>query len=237
MLLNSGFWQQHITDILSRQHIPIVVGGTGMYLKVLLDGIFENSGTLEQVRIGLEEEFRQHGLCHMYQALKESDPEAAAKIHPHDARRILRALEVFRSTGTPISVLQKRTEGIWGKYDIAVFGLNRDRAQLYQRIDDRVEQMFHGGLIDEIRSLQTKKLSRSAGSIIGIKEIRSYLAGDISLDEAKAEMKKNTRRLAKRQLTWFRAEKRMRWIDIAEGETAAQVGKRILQVVKREKVC
>jgi tRNA dimethylallyltransferase len=223
--------QECIEKIFLKNSIPIIVGGTGMYLRALLDGIFKGERVPEAVRQALEEELASGGQDRLYQELQEKDPVAAAKIHYNDTRRIIRALEVCRFTGSPISNLQKEADGLWGKYDIAFFGLNMDRKRLYDQIDRRVDQMFDQGLIDEIQMLQGKKISRTAGAIIGIKEVSAYLSGRFSLHEAKEEMKKNTRRLAKRQLTWFRMEKRLRWIDIAENESIEQAAENILHIL------
>jgi tRNA dimethylallyltransferase len=163
--------------------------------------------------------------------LNAIDPEAAEKIHPNDARRIIRALEVYRQTGRPISQLQHETQGLWGRHDIAMFALTMDRDRLYERIDKRVDNMFEEGLVDEIKSIQSTVLSKTAQAVIGIKEVQQYLAGESSLDQAKQEMKKNTRRLAKRQLTWFRSEHRIKWIEIGDGESADQTAYRILQAL------
>lgn len=220
-----------IDDVLSRGKIPIIVGGTGMYMKALLDGIFEGPVVSEDVRKGFEEELERKGNAIMHQELKSVDPEAAGKIHLNDVRRILRALEVYHCTGTQISQLQKEAKGLWGDYDISNFGLRMDRKKLYGWIDARVDEMFDSGLLDEIRSIQGVSLSRTAQAIIGIKEVRAYLSGEWALDQAREEMKKNTRRLAKRQLTWFRSEKRLQWIDIGADENAEGVAKRIFKKI------
>ncbi len=218
-----------VEDILARGGVPIIVGGTGMYLKALLDGIFEGAETNENVRRGLLKEAEDLGTAAMHARLKTVDPVAAERIHPNDLRRIIRALEVHQITGEPISQLQKNTSGLWARYKIFIFGLTMDRERLYRRIDERVEQMVESGLLDEMHGLADVPLSRTAQAIIGIQEMMSYLKGDCPLEEAKGAMKQNTRRLAKRQLTWFRAEKRLQWIDVEKHATIQSVAEHIIQ--------
>jgi len=215
-------------DIRRRQKPVVVVGGSGMYMQILLDGIFTEETRRPELRLQIQKRIEAEGNAAVYAELKEIDPAAAAKIHPNDSRRIIRALEVFYSADKTISQMQKARQGWWGAEDIRIFMLNRPRAELYERINLRVEEMFEQGLEKEIRALEGVKLSRSAQAIIGIKELRKFIAGECSLAEAKEEMKMNTRRLAKRQMTWFRKEKRLTWLDIGEGESAPEVAQRIL---------
>jgi len=155
--------------------------------------------------------------------LKQMDPQAASKIHPNDARRIIRALEVAMTAGEPISGLQKKRDGLWGKYDISIFGLNRERWQMYRRVEERIDRMVEEGLVDEVRALSALPLSRTASTLIGIPEVTGYLKGEYDLGRAKYLMKLNTRHFVKRQLTWFRRDKRIQWINIKENETAQQI--------------
>jgi len=225
--------RQAIDDIQQRGQPVVVVGGTGMYMKVLLDGIFaDHSG--DPLIVGqLQADLERHGSAVLHEQLTAVDPEAARKIHVNDARRIMRALEVYHATGMPISRLQQQTQGLWGRKGVFVFGLDMNREDLYHRIEDRVEMMFREGLVQEIQSLSEISLSRTAQAIIGIKEVRRYLLGEWTLDQAKEEMKKNTRRLAKRQMTWFRAERRLQWIPISRGQGAGSAAQRIMEEVER----
>ena len=217
-----------IKAIHARGKIPIVVGGSGMYLAVLLDGIFKDGRKDSTLRKTLEIQAGQEGNEAVYEMLLKADPEAARKIHANDARRIIRALEVFLSRSQPISVLQKNRQGLWGKFDIKIFALNRSRDELYELINQRVEKMFHSGLVEEIRRLLGMKLSRSAEQIIGIKEVKGFLNGQYDLERAKYLLKLHTRHYAKRQLTWFRKDKRLQWMMIQPMETTAQTVERIL---------
>ncbi|HQJ15480.1 MAG TPA: tRNA dimethylallyltransferase, partial [Candidatus Omnitrophota bacterium] len=145
------------------------------------------------------------------------------KIHPNDARRIVRALEVYEITGKPISELQKTRRGLADEFDVRIFCLDLQRDELYRRIDERVELMFSRGLIPEVKRLLKKRLSRTASRAIGVSEVAAYLAGRISRDGAALLMKKNTRNYARRQMTWFRKDRRIEWIRVFPGETAAAV--------------
>ena len=155
------------------------------------------------------------------------DPAAAQKIHPHDTKRIIRALEVSRIGGRPISELHKKRSGLWGKYPIKIIALNRPRPELYDRINNRVDQMFEDGLVDEIKSLLTKPWGLTARGIIGYKEIKGFLDGEYHIDIAKNLMKLHTRHFAKRQLTWFRRDKRLDWVMITPRDTPAGVADKI----------
>ncbi len=220
-----------VDDVMARGRFPIVVGGTGMYLKALLDGIFEGVEADESIRKDLLAEAEADGTDALHAKLRAVDASAAAKIHPNDLRRIVRALEVYRVSGRPISQLQQNTQGVSARYKIFMVGLTMEREELYRRIDDRVEQMIRLGLLEEVRALNGVPLSRTAQTVIGIQEMRAYLNGGCSLEEAKDAMKKNTRRFAKRQLTWFRAEKRLRWIDAGKHVTIQSVADHVVQLI------
>lgn len=216
-----------MNEILSRNRRVIIAGGTGMYAKALLDGIFDIDAIPQDIKEELSREKCGKGLDFLYKELSSVDTLAASRIHPNDERRILRALEVYRFTGVPISELQKKTSGLWGQYPVAVFGLEMDRELLYDRINKRVEKMFEAGLMDELVRIKDVALSKTARAIIGLKEVGAYLNGQYSLEEAKEEMKKNTRHLAKRQLTWFKADKRIRWILMDEHEPIELITEKI----------
>jgi len=189
----------------------IVCGGSGLYIKALLDGIFKGVGEDSQLRKELEEKAEKFGKEYLYEELRKVDPETAAKAK--DLRRIIRALEVYRLTGVPLSKKKKEAEGLWEKLPIKIFGLNFKREMLYERINKRVDNMFEAGAVEEVKELLKLNLSVTAEKIIGIKEISGYLKGEYNIEQAKELMKKNTRNFAKRQLTWFRADKRIEWIE------------------------
>jgi len=214
-------------SIIKKGKVPLFVGGTGLYMSVLLDGIFKTGPIDEKIRQRLLAEAARLGSTHLHAQLKKVDPEAAEIIHPHDTRRIIRALEVYRGTGKPISELKKERRGLVDEFDVQVFCLNLERNKLYGRINRRVEKMFKEGLMDEARRILNRRLSRTASFAIGLKEIRDYLDGRISEKEAKELIKKNTRNYAKRQLTWFRKDKRIIWINIKESDAPKLTGERI----------
>ncbi|MFC1631663.1 tRNA (adenosine(37)-N6)-dimethylallyltransferase MiaA [Candidatus Omnitrophota bacterium] len=219
--------EEIIAKIHKRKKIPLIVAGTGLYLKALLDGLFVGPGQSKPLRQEFYQLAKKYGSAYLYQRLKRNDPEAAANIHPHDLRRIVRALEVYQLSGQPISKLQKSLTGIKDKYAVSTFGLIRPRQELYARIDKRVEWMFSRGLVAEIKKLSKLRLSKTAKSLLGYKEVLDLLKGKCSRDQAKELLKKNTRRYAKRQLTWFRKQKNVHWIEIGSGDSPAAVAKRI----------
>ena len=212
-----------VRNILAAGKVPVIAGGSGMYMQILLDGIFKEGKKDSSVREGLKARLQEQGSLALYTELQKVDRETADKIHPNDARRIIRALEVYRTTQQPLSQVQKKRSGLWGKYDVRLFALDRPREELYARINQRVDAMFDAGLVKEIQGLEHRPLSKTAASIIGIKEVRACLQGQDGLDEAKALMKMNTRRLAKRQLTWFRKEKRLKWIFLQKTDKVEEI--------------
>ena len=214
-------------DILKRGKIPLFVGGTGLYMSVLLDGIFITKASDPRLRERLYKLARNKGSLYLYNRLLRVDPAAAIKIHPNDARRIIRALEVFTATGKPISELQKNRKGLCADYDVKILCLGLEREQLYRRIDERVERMFKEGLLDEVKKLLLKKLSRTASAAIGIKELKGYFDGQYDLAQAKELIKLNTRRYAKRQLTWFRKDKRITWVKLTGNESPKETADKL----------
>ena len=222
-----------IQDIQARGKRPLIVGGSGMYMSVLLDGIFEGTPADEDLRAELTQELQVRGPAFLHERLKGLDAQAAAKIHPNDPQRIIRALEVVLSTGQPLSQLQPKREGLWGKMPIELFALNRPREELYQRVEARIDDMFTRGLVEEIKQVAALPLSVSASKIIGIPEVMGYLKGEYDLERAKYLMKLNTRHYVKRQLTWFRRDKRLTWIDITPGQSAQQIAEIIVGQIQQ----
>lgn len=216
-----------INEIIKRGKVTLVVGGSGLYMSILIDGIFKAKCQDKIIRHRLYKEAQKQGSKCLYERLKKFDPQAASKIHPHDTKRIVRALEVFETTGQPISKLQTQRKGLAGKYGVKIFCINMERDRLYRRIEERVERMFACGLAGEVKKLLKLKLSKTAYCAIGIKELKGYFDGLYDLDEAKRLVKRNTRLYAKRQLTWFRKDKRINWIYINEKEKPEDVAKRI----------
>jgi tRNA dimethylallyltransferase len=221
-----------IKDALSKGRLPLFVGGTGLYLSVVIDGIFRAKVKDKNIRRRLYQEAEARGSVYLYQRLRKIDPQAALKIHHHDTRRLVRALEVFESTGKPISLLQKQRSGITDKYAVRIFCLNLAREKLYQRIDARVEKMFRQGLVAEVKKLLKLKLSRTAACALGLKELRGYFEGKYDLAQAKSFLKRNSRRYAKRQLTWFRKDKRIEWVNISDKQSPQDIATIIAKKIK-----
>lgn len=224
--------ERAIEAVLKFKKVPVVVGGSGMYMKILLDGIFDGAPKNEELRKRLFEEAEQEDSEFLFRKLKELDPAAAQKIHPNDTKRLVRAIEVCVLNKQSISVLQKQRSGIWGKYPIQIFGLNRDRRALYRTIDERVDQMFDEGAVEEIEKLKNQSWSLTAKRTIGVREILAYLDGKTTLTQTRDLIKLHTRHYAKRQLTWFRAEKRLQWIELDENATSKATAMRILKEIK-----
>jgi len=203
-----------IADILQRGKLPLITGGTGLYINALIDGfLFPDQGENPMLRAQLEEKAHHDPLA-LYQTLQEVDPKAAAKLHPNDLRRIIRALEVYYTRGQPISELQAKM-GEQRKYTPVMIGLTRKRELLYQRIEQRVDQMVADGLVEEVKTLLQRYPSQpTALQAIGYKEIARFLHGELTLEEALALIKRETRRYAKRQWSWFRRDQRIVWYDL-----------------------
>ena len=203
-----------IDDIIERKKIPIIAGGTGLYVKGLIDGLFPAPEADLKFRKSLYDYASRYGAGRLHKKLERIDPESAELIHPNNVRRVVRALEIWHSTGRTMTELKRSTKGIAGKYSIKIFGLIASREKIYSDINDRVEKMFEDGVIDEVKRLSSKRLSPTAKAALGLKELLGYLKGKSSLERVKDLMKQNTRRYAKRQLTWFRADGRIRWFDV-----------------------
>ena len=205
-----------IEDITSRGKLPIIVGGTGFYIQAVLydiDFTAEEDNTYrdELSALGETEEGRQK----LYEMLKTEDPKAAEEIHPNNVRRVIRALEFKRNTGKPISEHNAQERAKESPYDFMYFVINMNRDTLYKRIDKRVDIMLKEGLIDEVHGLLSRGLNEEHVSMqgIGYKEICQYLRGELTKEESIELLKQNTRHFAKRQLTWFRRERDVIWVD------------------------
>lgn len=208
-----------IEDIRARGKTPLVVGGTGLYVRALADGIFEGPAADWGLREELMARERDKGPGTLHAELKAADPEAAARIHPSDLRRIVRALEVYHAGGMPITGFQKAHRAQNSGRPVRIAGLRRGRPELYERIDERVDAMMDAGLLDEVKTLRDAGCVRDMVSMqaLGYKQLMAFLDGEYSLDEAVRLIKRDTRRYAKRQFTWFNADGRVRWVELAGG--------------------
>jgi len=218
-----------VADIRLRGRESLFVGGTPLYLKSLLRGLFEGPPADWQLRQEIEEELAQVGQQALYERLRQVDPVAASNIHPRDTRRLIRALEVYRATGEPISHQQLQFEEGRPAEDCRVFVLRRGREELHQRIEARVETMVRAGLVEEVRRLTAAghQLGRTARQAVGYREALEYVAGQYDRQEMIARIKARTRRFAKRQGTWFRSLSECRFVDVAGEVNASSLAQQI----------
>ena len=208
--------KQYMDEIYQRGHIPILVGGTGFYIQAVLNDIdFSKDDDNHEIREKLEKLAAMEGAGYLHEKLKEVDPVSAVSIHANNVKRVIRALEYYELTGNRISDHNMEQKAKTSPYDFSYFVLNDFRELLYQRIDQRVEEMMDEGLVKEVKNLQSMGYDRSYVSMqgLGYKEILQYLEGEITLEEAIYILKRDTRHFAKRQITWFKREKDVIWIN------------------------
>ncbi|MBQ6408046.1 MAG: tRNA (adenosine(37)-N6)-dimethylallyltransferase MiaA [Butyrivibrio sp.] len=208
--------KEKIAEIAARGNVPVLVGGTGFYIQaVLYDIDFTETDEDDKVRTLLEERAAKEGAHVLFEQLKQVDPESADIIHENNVKRVIRALEYYEKTGKPISEHNREQHEKVSPYDFRYFVLTDDRKTLYSRIDKRVDQMMEEGLLQEVKDLEKLNIPKTATSMqsLGYREIIGYLNGEYDLDRAVYLIKLNTRHFAKRQLTWFRREKDVIWID------------------------
>jgi len=204
---------QAIDRIHHRHKNVVVCGGTGLYLKALTHGLFMGPGQDPEIRRSLENEINNTGLTGVYQRLVKIDGSVTSTIHPNDRQRIIRALEVYENTGRPISEWQKEHGFQEEPFEVLKIGLLRERAELYEQINRRAQRMIEGGLLEEVRGLVARGFGLDLKPLrsVGYRQMGAVIQGTMAPAEAAAEMKQETRRLAKRQLTWFRRDAEIRW--------------------------
>jgi tRNA dimethylallyltransferase len=217
--------RETIDGIFRRGRVPLVVGGSGLYLRSLLAGLFEGPSAERELRDALEERIREAGPAALLEELRAVDPETASRLHPGNTRRIIRALEVHALSGKPISELHRVKPEI--PFRAVKAGLHWPRARLYDRINARVIAMVNEGLLDEVRRLLDAGHAPGLRSLqtVGYREAVDHLSGRISREEMIALIQMNTRRFAKRQMTWFRAEPDIRWFDVAGEEEFPRIAR------------
>ncbi|RMH32571.1 MAG: tRNA (adenosine(37)-N6)-dimethylallyltransferase MiaA [Nitrospirae bacterium] len=235
----AGDYRQQARIEIARLHregrIPLVAGGTGLYIRVLFRGLCSGPPADWSVRQRLIREAEQQGWEFLYRQLACVDPVLARQLHPHDHVKIQRALEVYQLTGRPLSEAH-RDHGFQDfAYSVLMIGLTMPRPELYARIEERVERELGKGLVEETRQLLSKGYHRELPSMksLGYRQIAGFLHGEYSYDEAVRRLKRDTRHFAKRQYTWFRKEPAMRWMSIGADETPQQIAGRILEHVER----
>ncbi len=237
---NVGEFRRHALREIARLHtqgrLPLVVGGTGLYVRALLHGLWAGPSVDRALRRALEAEAHVRGDEAMYQELGRVDPDTARGLHPRDAVKVRRALEVYRQTGVPLSQAHRRHQGqARPAFRALVLGLTMERAMLYQRIDQRVDDELAKGLVDETHTLLARGYSRTLVSMksLGYRQMAGYLEGDYAFDEAVRRLKCDTRRYAKRQMTWFRKEPGLRWVEILADESAPSVARRLMPLIEQ----
>ena len=218
-----------IADIAARQSPIIAVGGTALYIKALLQGLFDGPPADADVRERLKLEAQHCGSAHLHERLTSVDAEAAQRIHPNDLKRIIRALEVYELTGRPISSYQKQFGSAEYRHNWRLIGVRRSKDDASSRINQRVKRMIEAGLVAEVERLlaEPRGLSEQAAQAVGYAEIIGHLNGACGLEEAVEQIKVNTRRLAKAQRTWFRSFTHVQWFDLAADEDVAGLADRV----------
>ncbi|WKZ20309.1 MAG: tRNA (adenosine(37)-N6)-dimethylallyltransferase MiaA [Candidatus Jettenia sp. CY-1] len=208
----------------------MIVGGTALYLKAIVDGLFEGPPADWEYRNYLRSVAEEKGSDYLYKILIEVDPEIATKLHSNDQKRVIRALEVYKTTGQRISSFQTQFGHKNPKYDCLIVALEHDRDILYKRIEARIDRMLLRGLIDEVRTLlhNPSGLSKQASQALGYKEIINYFSGKHTLYETIEVMKKRTRWFAKRQMTWFRSFSDIHWVHVSTDNDIIRLSERVL---------
>ena len=228
---SAGRYLETVRPVIESLHseglVPVIAGGTGLYVRALTQGMFDGPEADWELRSTLLEQTPEE----LHARLMEHDPEAAARLAPGDVRRVVRALEVFLTTGKTVSTLRDASTNPL-PYEFIKVGLYRDRGELYPMIEERVDEMMARGLLEEVRGLARRGLSRTALQAIGYKELIAHLKGEYKLEEAVELIKRNTRRFAKRQYTWFRREEGLKWVDVTGSGTAEEAYEKVRKVLR-----
>ena len=219
-------------EIISRGRTPIIVGGSGFYIQALVDGLFAPRIADPRVKERWRAKIDDEGIDAVFEKLRAVDPQTAAVLHPNDIQRVVRALEVWELSGKPVSSFRKGEEEP-ADFQTVFVGLNRERPKLYNRIESRVDAMLRAGLIDEVKRLQQLGYGPQLNALrsVGYQEVFQYLRGELQLEEMTDKIKMNTRRYAKRQLTWFRRDDRIHWFALDE-ESEQGLEEKIIVLLK-----
>ena len=234
---NVGDFRRHAIQEISQLHkqglLPLVIGGTGLYIRALLRGLCPGPPANWSIRQALTQEASERGWLFLHEKLQQVDPDLAQRLHPNDQPKVLRALEVYQSLGIPLSKVQQEHQFQESPYPSLLIGLTMERQILYRHIEARVEWEIEKGLVEETQRLMQKGYSRSLGSMkgLGYRQFSGYLDGEYSYDEAVRLLKRDTRHFAKRQMTWFRKEPGIHWMTLDESDSPVTVAKRILEAI------
>ena len=226
-----------IAEILRKKKLPVLVGGSGLYVKAAIDGLFEGPGKDPEIRMMLEEQLHTEGLDVLLKILRMVDPLSLERMKEITPRRVIRALEVYRITGKPISEIQSE-ERVAPAFEAYQVGLLWDRKELYQRIDDRVESMVAAGLEREVKSLMSKGYDRHLNALntVGYKEVFDFMEGIHSHAKMIELIKRNSRRFAKRQMTWFKRDQRIHWMRVAGDEWIEETSEKLVEAMSARPV-
>ncbi len=234
---NVGDFRRHALQDISRLHnqglLPLVVGGTGLYIRGLLRGLCPGPPANWPIREALTQEAKEQGWSFLFQKLQRVDPELAKRLHPNDQPKLLRGLEVYHTLGIPLSQVQQQHQFQESPYPYLLIGLSMDRQALYHRIEARVEWEIEKGLVQETQQLMEQGYSRTLGSMkgLGYRQFSGYLAGEYSYEEAVRLLKRDTRHFAKRQITWFRKEPAIQWVTVDESDRPERTAERVLTMI------
>lgn len=225
-----------IDGVVSRKKLPVIVGGTGLYIDSLLGGIsFCEQDENKDIRAALQKEAAEKGNLAMYEQLCAIDPEYASGLHPNNAGRVLRAIELYRLTGLTMTQQLENSKQQPSRYNSIMLGITfRDREKLYERINLRVDKMLEQGLLDEVREFYKNHSAQTAAQAIGCKEFLKYLSGEKTLDECVEQLKMSTRRYAKRQLTWFRRNESINWLYRDDFESYDKLLQAAYEIVSKQ---
>lgn len=221
-------------EFFNKNKIPILVGGSGLHIRAIVDDLLEAPEGDSDLRKKIKTEINNHDLDYLYEKLKNIDPSYASKISPNDERRVIRALEVYEKTGKKFSEFQNKWKDRKSIYKSIFIGLNNnDRKKLYENIDNRINEMIKNGLVEEVKNLVELgyKNSFSMQQAIGYKELIKYFDGKYTLENAIDEIKKNSKHLAKKQLTWFKADNRINWITVSNYDNIYNLINEILKII------
>jgi len=236
---NAGWYRRQAIDEIERlyrdRRLPLVVGGTGLYVRTLLKGLCDAPEADPIMRAALKQEVKDQGYDRLYARLVDVDPEAAARLHPRDESKVIRALEVFQLSGRRMSEFQQEHRFAERPFSALVIGLNRDRAVLYRRIEERIDWQLANGLIEETQQLLAQGYQRTSAAMksLGYRQVAEHLAGEYDAAEMVRRFKRDTRHFSKRQMTWFRKEPGIQWLTIEESESVQHTAGLVIGQVDR----
>lgn len=236
---NAGLYRRQAVEEIERlyqdRRLPLVVGGTGLYVRMLLQGLCDAPPTDPMVRTALRQEMKEQGHDALYARLVTVDPVAAARLHPRDESKVLRALEVYQLSGRRMSEFQEAHGFAERPFTALIIGLNRDRDVLYRRIEERIDWQLAHGLIEETKQLLARGYQRDSAAMkgLGYRQVAEHLAGEYDVVEMVRRFKRDTRHFSKRQMTWFRKEPAIQWLTIQESESVQHTAELVIGLVDR----